>query len=211
MGLERSKDWNSSLNSEDSMKKEGKRLDFCLNSEDSMNKEGKRLDFYSNSENLSNGYHENFNKNENLLIDEALKAATNHKVYIVDVHQVALMDCDGIVYRGSYAEFMLQPEWHCVLVGGGGGYERIVAAVLVEKEGALVVQEDTAKIILKKVAPKCDLKVVYCFHEKWASIELIIMEAWLKSRSEYSMLQTPGLSSSKPLSIILAIMKAKKD
>ncbi|KAG9144084.1 hypothetical protein Leryth_013731 [Lithospermum erythrorhizon] len=162
-----------SLNSEDSMKKEGKRLDFCLNSEDSMNKEGKRLDFYSNSENLSNGYHENFNKNENLLIDEALKAANkSYAPYSGCPSGVALMDCDGIVYRGSYAESAaynpslgpVQAALVAFMVGGGGGYERIVAAVLVEKEGALVVQEDTAKIILKKVAPKCDLKVVYCFH-----------------------------------------------
>ncbi|KAA8534857.1 hypothetical protein F0562_029927 [Nyssa sinensis] len=48
------------------------------------------------------------------------------------------------------------------IAGGGGGYERIVAGVLVEKEGAVVRQEDTARLLLKMVSPKCEFKVFLC-------------------------------------------------
>ncbi|XP_018460487.1 cytidine deaminase 1-like [Raphanus sativus] len=66
---------------------------------------------------------------------------------------VALVDCEGRVYRGWYIESTaynssLGPV-QAMLVdfvanGGGGGFERIVGAVLVEKKDAVVLQEHTA-------------------------------------------------------------------
>lgn len=47
--------------------------------------------------------------------------------------------------------------------GGGGGFERIVGAVLVEKKDAVVRQEDTARMLLQTIAPKCDFKVFHCY------------------------------------------------
>lgn len=45
---------------------------------------------------------------------------------------------------------------------GGGEYERIVAAALVEKERAKVRQEETARLLLNMISPKCDIKVFHC-------------------------------------------------
>lgn len=163
----------------DSVHKESKRSDFYSNPNNLSNgysdecEDPKGLDFYSNSENLSNGDHKEFEKKETLLIDEALKAAnSSHAPYSGCPSGVALMDCDGNVYRGSYAESAaynpslgpVQAALIAFVAAGGGAYERIVAAALVEKGGGVVVQEDTTKLILKKVAPKCDLMVVHCLH-----------------------------------------------
>lgn len=48
------------------------------------------------------------------------------------------------------------------IVGGGGGYEGIVEAVLVEKEGAVVRQEDTARMMLNHIAPNSHFRVFHC-------------------------------------------------
>lgn len=102
---------------------------------------------------------------------EALEAANNsHAPYSGCPSGVALMDCEGKVYRGSYVEsaaynpslLPVQAALVAYIAGGGGGYERIVAAALVEKEGVKVIQEDTARLLLKKISPKCEFRVFHC-------------------------------------------------
>ncbi|PWA54766.1 cytidine deaminase 1 [Artemisia annua] len=119
-----------------------------------------------NLRNLTNGYLELAKKNDGLLKSEALAAARgSHAPYSGCPSGVALMDCDGNVYKGCYMEsaaynpsmMPVQAALVAYIVGGGGGYDRIVAAVLVEKEGegVMVRQEDTARLLLKHISPKC--------------------------------------------------------
>ncbi|XP_010526400.1 PREDICTED: cytidine deaminase 1-like [Tarenaya hassleriana] len=84
---------------------------------------------------------------------------------------VAVVDCDGRVYRGWYMESAAyNPSMGPVQAamvdyvanGGGGGYERIVGAVLVEKADAVVRQEHTARLLLQTICPTCDFKVLHC-------------------------------------------------
>ncbi|KAI3709644.1 hypothetical protein L2E82_39410 [Cichorium intybus] len=121
--------------------------------------------------NLSNGYHDLIDKNHESLKLDALEAACNsHAPYSGCPSGVALMDCEGKVYKGSYMEsaaynpsmMPVQAALVAYMVAGGGGYERIVAAVLVEKEGVVVRQEDTARLMLKYISPKCELRVFHC-------------------------------------------------
>nr|GEW08232.1 cytidine deaminase 1-like [Tanacetum cinerariifolium] len=99
----------------------------------------------------------------NIEFPEALAAARgSHAPYSGCPSGVALMDCDGNVYKGMYMEsaaynpsmMPVQAALVAYMVGGGGGYDRIVAAVLVEKEGAMVSQEETARLLLKHISPK---------------------------------------------------------
>ncbi|KAJ0263064.1 Cytidine/deoxycytidylate deaminase [Hirschfeldia incana] len=84
---------------------------------------------------------------------------------------VALVDCEGRVYRGWYMESAaynpsLGPVQAAIVDfvanGGGGGFERIVGAVLVEKKDAVVRQEHTARMLLQVIAPKCYFEVFHC-------------------------------------------------
>ncbi|XP_073154682.1 cytidine deaminase 1 [Henckelia pumila] len=129
----------------------------------------------SNVEKLSNGNCEKHDFDEALLRKSALEAANSaHAPYSGCPSGVALMDCEGKVHRGSYIESAaynpslgpVQAALVAYVAEGGGGYERIVAAVLVEKEVAKVKQEDTARMILKAISPKCELKVFYCHSAK---------------------------------------------
>ncbi|KAI3802861.1 hypothetical protein L1987_31006 [Smallanthus sonchifolius] len=124
-----------------------------------------------NLTNLSNGYAELAIKNEENLKNKALEAAReSHAPYSGCPSGVALMDCEGKVYKGSYMEsaaynpsmMPVQAAVVAYMAAGGGGYERIVAAVLVEKEGVSVRQEATARLMLNHVSPKCELRVVHC-------------------------------------------------
>ncbi|CAN1826199.1 Cytidine deaminase 1 [Linum perenne] len=111
------------------------------------------------------------NSNPSSLKLEALEAANrSHAPYSMCPSGVALMDSEGKVYRGSYMESAaynpslgpVQAAIVAYIVGGGAGYERIVAAALVEKEGVAVRQEGTARLIMSTVAPKCEVKVFHC-------------------------------------------------
>ncbi|CAI9782673.1 unnamed protein product [Fraxinus pennsylvanica] len=124
-----------------------------------------------NSVKLSSGNREKNEKDEILLRKAALEAANNsHAPYSGCPSGVALMDSEGKVYRGSYLESAaynpslgpIQAALVAFLAGGGVGYKGIVAAVLVEKEEAKVKQEDTARLILKAVSPRCEFTVFYC-------------------------------------------------
>ncbi|CAN1340665.1 Cytidine deaminase 1 [Linum perenne] len=119
----------------------------------------------SNPSSVANG-----NLNGELKL-EALEAANrSHAPYSMCPSGVALMDSEGKVYRGSYMESAaynpslgpVQAAIVAYIVGGGAGYERIVAAALVEKEGVAVRQEGTARLIMSTVAPKCEVKVFHC-------------------------------------------------
>ncbi|GAB4837811.1 hypothetical protein Ancab_027335 [Ancistrocladus abbreviatus] len=118
--------------------------------------------------NLSNGFSA-FDLNE--LVLAALEAANkSHAPYSGCPSGVALMDEDGKIYKGSYMESAaynpsLGPAQAAVVayvVAGGGGYDRIVAAVLVEIKEAVVSQEDTVRLFLKAALPRCELHVIHC-------------------------------------------------
>lgn len=124
-----------------------------------------------NSGNLSNGFYKITEAESTLVRIAALEAANDsHAPYSGCPSGVALMDCEGMIYRGSYVESAaynpslgpVQAAFVAFVAGGGAGYERIVAAALVEKEGAKLRQEDTTRLFLKLVSPKCDLRVFHC-------------------------------------------------
>ncbi|KAF3527882.1 hypothetical protein DY000_02036202 [Brassica cretica] len=102
----------------------------------------------------------------------ALAAANrSYAPYSLCPSGVALVDCDGKVYRGWYMESAaynpsLGPVQAALVDyianGGGGSYERIVGAVLVEKEDAVVRQEHTARLLIQMISPKCDFSVYHC-------------------------------------------------
>lgn len=119
------------------------------------------------------GHHQNIC---NAQIADSLKLAAlgaankSHAPYSKCPSGVALMDSDGKVYKGSYKESAaynpslgpLQAALVAYIAAGGSGYERIVAAVLVEKEDAVVKQEPTARLLLEAISPKCEFKVFHC-------------------------------------------------
>lgn len=128
----------------------------------------------TNHHNLCNGFSNNSvydSSNSTLLKAAALEAANeSHAPYTNCPSGVALMDSEGKVYKGSYAESAaynptlgpFQAALIAFVAGGGGGYEQIVAAALAEKEETKVKQEDTVRLLLKAVSPKCELKVFHC-------------------------------------------------
>ncbi|XP_010451123.1 PREDICTED: cytidine deaminase 6-like [Camelina sativa] len=102
----------------------------------------------------------------------ALAAANkSYAPYSKSTSGVALK-CDDKVYRGWYLESAaynpsLGPVQAAlvdfVARSGGKEFEDITEAVLVEKHDATtVIQEDTTRIFLKKIAPNCDFKVLRC-------------------------------------------------
>lgn len=113
----------------------------------------------------------------------ALEAANkSHAPYSKCPSGVAIMDCEGNIYKGSYMESAaynpsLGPVQAALVAylaaggsgGGGGGYERIVAAALVEKEDAVVRQEHAARLLLQVISPKCEFNVFHCGCKKSCS------------------------------------------
>ncbi|GMI83922.1 cytidine deaminase 1 [Hibiscus trionum] len=83
---------------------------------------------------------------------------------------VALVDVEGKIYKGSYMESAaynpsmapVQAAIVAYVARGGGGYERIVGAVLVEKAEGVIKQEDAARLLLQCISPKCEFKVFQC-------------------------------------------------
>ncbi|VFQ87805.1 unnamed protein product [Cuscuta campestris] len=114
-----------------------------------------------------NGFPDKFSSD---LEAAALEAANeSHAPYTHCPSGAALMDCEGKVYKGSYAESAaynpslgpIQAALAAFVAGGGGGYERIVAAALVEKRDGQIKQEESGKMMLKAISPKCELKVFH--------------------------------------------------
>ncbi|KAM3373721.1 cytidine deaminase 1-like [Capsicum galapagoense] len=141
------------------------------------------LDHDHDGGDLCNGFSDPQSKRVNGVLNStlvkiaALEAANNsHAPYSGCPSGVAIMDCDGKIYKGSYVESAaynpslgpVQAALVAFVAGGGGGYERIVAAALVEKETANVRQGDTARLSLKLISPQCPLTVFHCcsFAEK---------------------------------------------
>lgn len=117
---------------------------------------------------LCNGTH---GENSEELKRAALDAANmSHAPYSKCPSGVALMDDNGRIYNGSYMESAaynpsmgpVQAALVSYIAGGGGGYERIVAAVLVEKDGVEVKQEHAARLLLQTISPECEFRVVHC-------------------------------------------------
>ncbi|OWM83166.1 hypothetical protein CDL15_Pgr011848 [Punica granatum] len=116
---------------------------------------------------LPNGFHTD---EKDLAATALLAANKSHAPYSGCPSGVALLDSAGKVYKGSYAESAafnpsfgpVQAALVAFIAGGGGGYENIVEAVLVEKEGAAVTQEHTARLLLGVVSPGCEFRVVHC-------------------------------------------------
>lgn len=120
---------------------------------------------------FSNGDCGKHEKNQSILRESALEAANDaHAPYSGCPSGVALMDCEGNVYKGSSVESAaynpslgpVQAALVAYVARGGGDYERIVAAALVEKKSAKVRQADTARLLLKAISPKCEFRVYYC-------------------------------------------------
>ncbi|VVA94784.1 unnamed protein product [Arabis nemorensis] len=119
---------------------------------------------------LTNG-HINSDVSSNLKRTALSAANRSYSPYSQCPSGVAMVDCEGKVYRGWYMESAaynpsLGPVQAAlvdfVANGGGGGFERIVGAVLVEKKDVVVRQEHTARMLLQVIAPNCDFKVFHC-------------------------------------------------
>ncbi|KAL9224708.1 hypothetical protein vseg_000719 [Gypsophila vaccaria] len=133
-----------------------------------------------------NGNNNNNTKNGFVLPDYDLKKALfaaldaanrSHAPYSACPSGISLVDKNGNVYKGSYMESAaynpsLGPMQAAVIdyIATTGataeeaeaGYGDIIGAVLVEKEGALVRQEETVKLFVMTVFPNCELHVFHC-------------------------------------------------
>ncbi|KAF1872757.1 hypothetical protein Lal_00016594 [Lupinus albus] len=105
------------------------------------------------------------------LLDAALEAANeSHAPYSECPSAVVLVDCGGKIYKGCYVESAafnpslgpVQAALVAFVAGGGGDYDEIVSAVLVEKEGAKIKQEETARLLLRSISPKCHFETFLC-------------------------------------------------
>ncbi|XP_028770231.1 cytidine deaminase 1-like [Neltuma alba] len=113
----------------------------------------------------NNGYH----PNEKLKYAALEAANKSHAPYSGSPSGVALIDSNGNIYKGSYMESAaynpsMGPVQAALVayVAGGGDYQKIVGAVLVEKEEAVVKQEQTAKLLLQSISSKCQFKTFFC-------------------------------------------------
>ncbi|CAK8579439.1 unnamed protein product [Lathyrus sativus] len=109
----------------------------------------------------------------------ALEAANkSHAPYSDSPSGVAIVDCNGKIYKGSYVESAafnpslgpLQAAVVAFIAGGGGEYDEIVGAVLVEKDGAVVKQEGTVRLLMEAISPKCELQTFLCSVDDHSSI-----------------------------------------
>ncbi|KAG5030096.1 hypothetical protein AAZX31_05G207900 [Glycine max] len=101
----------------------------------------------------------------------ALEAANkSHAPYSGSPSGVALLDCHGNVFKGSYMESAafnpslgpVQAALVAFVAGGGGDYDRIVGAALVEMDGAVVKQEHTARLLIHSISPNCQFDTFLC-------------------------------------------------
>ncbi|VVA10373.1 PREDICTED: cytidine [Prunus dulcis] len=124
------------------------------------------LSFLGETEILTN----DFKLNAELKVAALEAANKSYAPYSGCPSGVAILDCDGNVYKGSYMESAaynpsmgpVQSALVAYIVGGGSGYEKIVGAVLVEKDGVLVKQEHTARLLLQAISPKLEFRVFHC-------------------------------------------------
>ncbi|CAA6660918.1 unnamed protein product [Spirodela intermedia] len=122
--------------------------------------------------------------NGRALLEGKLRAAalegarTAHAPYSGCPSGFAVADEEGRVYGGGYAESAaynpslgpVQAALIAYVAGSGrrsdrgedGGYDKIVGAALVEAEDAVVSHEETARMLMAAVAPRCRLVVYRC-------------------------------------------------
>ncbi|KAF3439588.1 hypothetical protein FNV43_RR17866 [Rhamnella rubrinervis] len=130
------------------------------------------LTLLSQTQNLCNGSCEEHSVEDHVQLKFAALEAANksHAPYSGCPSGVALLDSEGKIYKGSYMESAaynpslgpVQAALVAYIAGGGGTYDKIVAAVLVEKEGALVRQELTARLHLQTISPPSAFRVFHC-------------------------------------------------
>ncbi|XP_023885188.1 cytidine deaminase 1 [Quercus suber] len=127
------------------------------------------LSFLTNSQ--PNGLTATANNFDSLRYAALDAANKSHAPYSGCPSGVALIDTDGNIHKGSYAESAaynpsIGPAQAALVAyianGGGHGYEKIVAAVLVETESAIVKQEHAARLLFQTISPKCEFKVSLC-------------------------------------------------
>ncbi|PON85362.1 Cytidine deaminase, homodimeric [Trema orientale] len=131
---------------------------------------GLSLPSETQNQSLSNGSSDE-NGKVGRLTRAALEAANkSHAPYSGCPSGVAILDSEGKIYKGSYMESAaynpslgpVQAALVAYIAGGGGGYDKIVAAVLVEKEGALIRQEQTARLLLQSISPRSEFRAFHC-------------------------------------------------
>ncbi|KAK9715772.1 hypothetical protein RND81_06G188200 [Saponaria officinalis] len=131
-----------------------------------------------NGKNLKNGFSSpNFDLKR--VVIAALDAANkSHAPYSGCPSGISLVDKNGNIFKGSYMESAaynpsLGPMQAAVIdyiattadgaeAETGTGYGNIIGAVLVEKEGAVVRQEETVRLFLMAVSPNCEFHVYNC-------------------------------------------------
>ncbi|XP_024527536.1 cytidine deaminase 1 [Selaginella moellendorffii] len=104
------------------------------------------------------------------LRDTALEAANkSYAPYTGCPSGVAIFTRSARVFAGSYCESAafnpslppLQAAIVAFVANGGGGYQDIVCAVLVEKKNSSVQQAPTTRMALDQISPRCPLHVYY--------------------------------------------------
>ncbi|PNX93978.1 cytidine deaminase [Trifolium pratense] len=123
---------------------------------------------------LANGVCNGNTVNEKLKIAALEALNKSHAPYSDSPSGVAILDCNGKIYKGCYVESAafnpslgpLQVAVVAFIAGGGGEYDEIVGAVLVEKDGAVVKQEGTVKLLLEAISPKCELQTFLCSYDQ---------------------------------------------
>ncbi|KAL1326355.1 hypothetical protein HN51_036428 [Arachis hypogaea] len=134
-----------------------------------MNRDDEDENLRSNNGVVCNG-HGTVVDDEKLKIAALEAANASHAPYSGSPSGVALVDCGGKVYKGSYMESAafnpslgpVQAAVVAFVAGGGGGYDEIVGAVLVEKEGAPVRQEETARLLMRSISATCSFQALLC-------------------------------------------------
>ncbi|EFJ37978.1 hypothetical protein SELMODRAFT_73389 [Selaginella moellendorffii] len=104
------------------------------------------------------------------LRDAALEAANkSYAPYTGSPSGVAIFTRNARVFSGSYCESAafnpslppLQAAIVAFVANGGGGYQDIVCAVLVETKNSSVQQAPTTRMALDQISPRCPLHVYY--------------------------------------------------
>lgn len=107
-------------------------------------------------------------QHEDFLTAKAIEAAHNsYAPYTLAKSGVVIKTLDGGIFCGSYLENAaynpsLSPLQTALveLVADGQQYENIIEVVLVEKTSAVISQEDTTLLVLKKISPQALFRVV---------------------------------------------------
>lgn len=128
------------------------------------------LSLLNQTQKLCNGICDGEHSVDDLKIAALEAANKSHAPYSGCPSGVAIADSEGKIFKGSYMESAaynpslgpLQAALVAYIAGGGGGYDGIVAIVLVEKEGALIRQDHTVRLLLHTISPRSAFRVFHC-------------------------------------------------